>query len=383
MSSHASEVIKNIEFLKSVDEEKFYEMEEEEVRKYIGESYNELVKLGSRATEELGKLLEDKSTWSCYFALKIMREVKDPESIPYLINFLRNDSDYWEVSEEAMFALAEIGKPSIPLLMKEVKKEFEDKIYNFYMVGALTRIAEPEVYDFMIETTKDFLQNPEKYAGWFHIDHFTFNFEEQGRKDALPLLKQLLKSKTVTDMEQREILDTVRMLEDPEGYKRELMEMAGGVDKTSAVYEEKIEAAEETSPELKIDREEIEKTDIGELVNDDNARVIIRDENADKYLPLLYTIESTIARHYKGNPSLKDKDVIFALKNIRNVFKKEFKPANALEFEIVLNLKISLYLNDFSKNEVIACIKRILNSVKRHHAVDGKRGYLDFIIDFV
>ena len=365
-----------IEILKSVDKDEFYRMEESEVMKHVKKAYNELVELGSRATKELGELLEDDSTWSCYFALKIMREVKDPEAVPYLINFLRKNSYYDSSNEEAMFALAEIGKPAVPLLMEEVKKEFENNVYNFYMVGALTRITEPEVYDFMVEITKDFLQNPEKYAGWFFIDHFTFNFEEHGRKDILPILKQLLKSKAVTDNERREIRDTVKVLEDPEGYKKELMETLRRFDDVFVMHEDKIEAPE-------ISREELERADIRDLVNDNNEPVIIHDKDNERYFPLLYAIESAIANYYWSHPSLRDVDVICALKNIRNMFKNEFKPANELELEIISNLKSSLYINDFSKNETIACVKRVLNSVKRHRAVDRKRGYLNFIIDFV
>ena len=83
--------------------------------------------------------------------IEILKETKDPKSVSSLIDFLKKKSEYWESCDLAMFTLQAIGKPAIQLLLKEVKQNMENKTYNSYMVGALTGIVEPNVYDFMVK----------------------------------------------------------------------------------------------------------------------------------------------------------------------------------------------------------------------------------------
>jgi hypothetical protein len=70
----------------------------------------------------------------------------------------------------------------------------------------------------------------------------------------------------------------------------------------------------------------------------------------DEYLPLLAAVESGINRAQEGDPD---------------------------------HLKITLATNSYSKKEVIGALRKMLRSVKRHHAVDGAKGYLKFIKDKV
>ena len=226
---------KHIEFLKSLDTEEFYNKNEDEVRRYAHDSLQELIQLGTEVTHDLLGLLETEFTWSCFFALTVLRQTKDPQAVPALIAFLAKESDDSMANEEAMFALQDIGDSSIGPLIEVLEVQFKKKKYNSYLIGALTGIIGPASYEFMIKITKDFISNPSEYKGWFHVEDFTYNFAKQQRKDALPCLRQILEMKTISNEEKRELHDTLRALEDPEGYEKEIEETK---DELSAATEQ-------------------------------------------------------------------------------------------------------------------------------------------------
>jgi hypothetical protein len=211
-----------IGFLKSLDTEEFMEKEEDEVRRYAQRTIQELIELGNQATADLLELLQSEFTWSCYFALTIFRETKDPQAVTALIAFLKRESDDAMANEEAMFALQDIGDPSITPLIEELDEAFNNKKYNSYLVGGLTGILGPESYEFMVKITKDFIGKPWRYKGWFRIEDFTYNFVKQGRSDAIPLLKQILEMKNLTSSEKHELEETIRAIQDPAGYEKEI-----------------------------------------------------------------------------------------------------------------------------------------------------------------
>ncbi len=214
-----------IDFLRSLDTEEFLEKEEEEVRRYAQPAIQELIRLGAQATPALTGLLQTEFTWSCYFALTIFRETKDPQAIPALIAFLKRETDDSMANEEAMFALQDIGDLSIVPLIEEVEEEFNNKKYNSYLVGGLTGILGPESYEFMVKITKDFIGKPWRYKGWFLIEDFTYNFVKQERTDIIPLLQQILEMKNLTGNEKQELQETIRAIEDPAGYEKEIEEI--------------------------------------------------------------------------------------------------------------------------------------------------------------
>ena len=214
-----------IDFLRSLDTDEFMEKDEEEVRRYAQSTIRELILLGAQATPGLVQLLQTEFTWSCYFALTIFRETKDPEAIPALISFLKRETDDSMANEEAMFALQDIGDPSIALLIEDIEEAFDNKKYNSYLVGGLTGIIGPESYEFMVKITKDFIGKPWRYKGWFHIEDFTYNFVKQGRSDAIPYLQQVLEMKNITGSEKHELEETIRALQDPGRYEKEIEEI--------------------------------------------------------------------------------------------------------------------------------------------------------------
>lgn len=215
---------RQIDFLKSLDNEEFYNKEEDEVLRYAHSTVQELIQLGNQATHELIGLLQTEFTWSCFFALTIFRETKDPQAVPALIAFLIKESDDSMANEEAMCALQDIGDPSIIPLIEDIQMAFDNKQYNSYLIGALTGIIGPDSYDFMVKITKDFIGKPWRYKGWFRIEDFTYNFVKQGRTDAIPLLRQVLEMKSITGSEKHELEDTIRALEDPVSYEKDIEE---------------------------------------------------------------------------------------------------------------------------------------------------------------
>lgn len=233
MQNQVEILSRNIEFLKSLDTEEFYDKDEDEVKTYAHETIQELIRFGPEATTELLSLLQTEFTWSCFFALIIIRETKDPTAVPALLAFLKKESDDSMANEEAMFALQDIGDSAIVPLMEHLEELFENKQYNFYLVGALTGIIGPAPYEFMFKITTDFISKPSHYKGWFHIEDFTYNFVKQQRADALPLLRQVLENKGLSSTERQEIRDTIRALEDPAQYEKEIEETADEIAKAT------------------------------------------------------------------------------------------------------------------------------------------------------
>jgi HEAT repeat protein len=213
-----------IDFLKSLDTEEFYDKDEDEVRRYAQSTVQELVKIGNQATPALIELLQTEFTWSCFFAITIFRLTRDPQAIPALISFLKRETDDSMANEEAMFALQDIGDPAIPPLIEDIQETFDNKKYISYLVGGLTGIIGPEPYDFMMKTTKDFIGKPWRYKGWFRIEDFTYNFVKQGRADAIPVIQQILETKGITSSEKHELEDTIRALQNPSAYEKEIEE---------------------------------------------------------------------------------------------------------------------------------------------------------------
>jgi HEAT repeat protein len=233
MQNQVEMLNKHIEFIKSLDTEEFYNKDENEVRKYAHNTIQELIRLGNQATNELVELLHTEFTWSCFFAITIFREIKDPQAVPAIIGFLKRESDDSMANEEAMFALQDIGDSSIIPIIEDLEDTFDNKRYNSYLVGALTGIIGPAPYDFMVSITKDFISKPSWYKGWFHIEDFTYNFVQQGRADAIPLLKQVLEMKGITGAEKRELEDTIRALEDPVSYEKDILETTHELSKAT------------------------------------------------------------------------------------------------------------------------------------------------------
>lgn len=101
------------------------------------------------------------------------------------------------------------------------------------------------------------------------------------------------------------------------------------------------------------------------------------EEWVDIYLPLLMAIESGINRAHEDDPNLKDKDLVTILERL--VMKPDIHLESRVAVAIQDHVKLTLATSTYSKKEVIGALKKVLRSVKRHHAVEGPKGYLNFI----
>jgi len=97
----------------------------------------------------------------------------------------------------------------------------------------------------------------------------------------------------------------------------------------------------------------------------------------DEFLPLLMAVESGINRAQEGDPDLKDKDLITILERL--IMKPDIHLNSQVAVAIQDHLKLTLATNSYSKKGVIGALRKVLRSVRRHHAVDGAKGYLKFI----
>ncbi|MBI2629857.1 hypothetical protein HYW76_02035 [Candidatus Pacearchaeota archaeon] len=109
----------------------------------------------------------------------------------------------------------------------------------------------------------------------------------------------------------------------------------------------------------------------------------INEANESSFYPILFTIEETIYLHYKKDLSLDDSQIIASLKNLRDNILSEKKDYNSLEHAIIDRIKIVIHFNSYSKRDVLLSISKVLNSVKLHKYMGGKRGYLKFIAEYV
>jgi tetratricopeptide (TPR) repeat protein len=219
-------VINLINELQRYDNPKGYNLDYTEVKDKLQLFIKELTSFGEETLEELYKLIKHEDRWSCLFALGILKEIKSEKSIPYIIELIVNNEkkELDKTSEEAMFALTNIGLLAIEPLLREVKNQFEKKMFYFYLTGALTEIKSEKVYDFMKEITEDYLKNEEKYDEWFYIDTFVADFDVQENKEILPLLNKLISLDRISKHERIEILDTIKKIKDPAGFQQELEE---------------------------------------------------------------------------------------------------------------------------------------------------------------
>ncbi len=110
----------------------------------------------------------------------------------------------------------------------------------------------------------------------------------------------------------------------------------------------------------------------------------INDANREEFYPILEPIESAIAACYRSNPKLKDKDVIEALKNLRDTYGRRDGGNSPLERGILEAISPAVEESDrFNTYDVIMCLRCLLGSAKLHHQEGGSRGYLDFIKEYV
>jgi hypothetical protein len=100
------------------------------------------------------------------------------------------------------------------------------------------------------------------------------------------------------------------------------------------------------------------------------------------WAPLLTAIESELSRLGADDPQLGDGDVLLGLKAL------SMNPSadcadNDLAGLVQVALRLCLSLNDYSRQDVKMAIRKVIQSVQRHSRDAGRRGYLDFIQQYM
>ncbi|MBU0756641.1 MAG: hypothetical protein KKF44_01125 [Nanoarchaeota archaeon] len=144
---------------------------------------------------------------------------------------------------------------------------------------------------------------------------------------------------------------------------------------------ENIEMDEELQEELK--NFNPEEYSVLELCKENGTGInAINDANTEAFMPLLSIIEETIWRNYSKNNVLKDINIIESLKTLRNNIFSNNAKFNEMEKDILNQVKISLFFNNYDKRDLSLSISKVLKSVKLHRSTGGSRGYLNFISGF-
>lgn len=103
-----------------------------------------------------------------------------------------------------------------------------------------------------------------------------------------------------------------------------------------------------------------------------------RDLESDEYLPLCMAIEQTVLEFYNGHSELTDGQVQLAYDWLAAAPCDERQGSELLE-DLRIAVRLQLSLRDYSKSEVVAVIRKLSRSVKRHTKLGGHRGYLEFL----
>src|SRR3989338_4484292 len=209
--------------LEQFDNKHGYRMDYKEVSRQLKPIVEAIVMQCEKLLPELHDLIKYEETWSCLFALEALNKIKNPNSVPYLIELINrvDDGDYYEAGEEAMFALNAIGTPAVEPLMRAVQEMFEKKKCDSYVIGALTEIKDERVYRYMVSVLENYEKNPKKYAEWFEVYVWCWDFVKQENKEVLPLLRRIISMPQITKQEQIEIRDTIEFLDNPEEWHRQ------------------------------------------------------------------------------------------------------------------------------------------------------------------
>ena len=102
------------------------------------------------------------------------------------------------------------------------------------------------------------------------------------------------------------------------------------------------------------------------------------DPTSPEFMPLFLCIEEGIVRHSRSDQQLTDAKILLALERL-GMRPEADAGGDALAHCLQLDLRLLLSLDNYSRQEVRAAIRKIAKSVARHTRDGGPYGYLDFI----
>lgn len=113
----------------------------------------------------------------------------------------------------------------------------------------------------------------------------------------------------------------------------------------------------------------------------------------DKHLDILQSVEASIVGVYHTHYDMRDYDALYALEHLidhyRKVARRLTTSAPDLDepaSEIFYNVKQICDTRIESREDavaIVACLRKILKSAKRWNQKNGKRGYLEFVQNYV
>ena len=271
-------IVQLVKDLMRYDNKDGYKLSYQEAEKKLESSVNNLSECEEDCLEYVHPLLTHEETWSSVFALRVLGKIKSAKSVSHLIKFIKDNENgyYGDYCEEAMFALNNIGCPAIAPLIKEIKEKLDKKEFFTYLIGSLTGIKDEKVYSFMVDIVRDYIKNEEKYDEWFCIDQFTHDFNKQGKKEVLPLLKEILSLDRLSNRERIEVEDTAKIIEDPTGWEKECEENS---QKLKPLFEKFMKEEKENN---KLSKKEQEKIQEAMSTPDDDFEIQFKCHNCNK-----------------------------------------------------------------------------------------------------
>ncbi|MGH9935650.1 MAG: hypothetical protein ACREAM_05340 [Blastocatellia bacterium] len=132
-------------------------------------------------------------------------------------------------------------------------------------------------------------------------------------------------------------------------------------------------------------------------------------EFVEEYMDVLQNIEFALVQVYSNNPSLTDTGTMYAVETLikvytgelrgREVAAPQFKPEEQEAYDAAKAMcewrlgrtsmedekgeKVEIGEEHLTLEEIIACLKRILKSIETWYKRGGRRGYYEFVRQFV
>jgi hypothetical protein len=129
----------------------------------------------------------------------------------------------------------------------------------------------------------------------------------------------------------------------------------------------------------------------------------------DKYLDVLQNIESSIVEVYREHPEMTDWDALNAIQALIRFYQAQARKRSAIQpslsplaqatfeavrgmcewrlgrthVEVIDGRATDLETTPKTLDEIVACLKRIRGSIEMWNKEGGRRGYLDFVSQFV
>ena len=98
----------------------------------------------------------------------------------------------------------------------------------------------------------------------------------------------------------------------------------------------------------------------------------------DRFMPLLMSIEETFVDAFRADHSLSDGAVLTALDRLCMTPEADVRN-DRLALSVQAGLRLTLSLNDYSRQDVRHALRKVKQSVARHTRLAGTQGYLTFI----